>query len=222
MLNNRKPCRMFFKIFKYDFIYLMKTLIWLYATLPVFATIARFSENYILSSIFNLSFTILSFSSLIFISNRFNKSMNSDEAYLYLTMPVTMGEHIFGRYLSAFACFLIFMLISLISYAIILKDNSILTIIKQGSNILIMLGLSSILMIIAFIYLCNAITQMIRKHNNLVTFGVFLINSIIYSVIIDRVSLHAESTVLNIVNLAFTAVFLTGTYFIYSKKLNLE
>ena len=38
---------------------------------------------------------------MVILSGRFKKSMLGDEAYLNLVLPVTMGEHIWGRFLAA-------------------------------------------------------------------------------------------------------------------------
>ncbi len=55
----------------------------------------------ILSFIFSLYIMAVFIVTMVILSGRFKKSMLGDEAYLNLVLPVTMGEHIWGRFLAA-------------------------------------------------------------------------------------------------------------------------
>ena len=77
------------------------------------------SDNLIRGIILMVAFVLFIASfvvSIFIIEKRFQKGMLGDEAYLNLSLPVTMGEHVWGRALAAFVWALGYVLINLLYY----------------------------------------------------------------------------------------------------------
>lgn len=126
----RNPFPMTFKVFKYDFIYLSKTFIPVYSALLSVGIIFCFitacreqidTEHFLFALFLSLAWMIfvgVYFSTIIIIFKRFTKSMLRSEAYMNLSLPVTIGEHLWGRILSAFCWLTICGLISILTFII--------------------------------------------------------------------------------------------------------
>ena len=129
------------------------------------------------------------------IERRYKKSMLGDEAYLNLTLPVTITEHLWGRFLAD--------LVWALSYAVVMLLSVMLVIIKGWGKLpedfakilsesaafklnygvgygYIFWGcfincLIFFLLVCAFIYMTEAVIQLIGKHRTLMSILVFVV-----------------------------------------------
>ena len=116
----RNPFPKIGKVIKYDLMHSAKKLIPLYGVLLVLGLLtglsispARFddemfsknSRDWITFTI-GISYYIVACVSaimtIVVIARRFKQSMLEDEAYLNLSLPVTMGEHLWGKFITGF------------------------------------------------------------------------------------------------------------------------
>ena len=171
-----------------------------------------------------LTSTIITF---IFLNSRFNKSMLGDESYLNHTLPVTLGEHLWGRFLSSFCWILIYMIsIALAGFLLVVKLIPLFSeVLKAAGGLgyvlsvfelkngfsLVQLGLvalvvsiSYLVMAILFIFLLNAISHLAKKNRVLVVIASIIVLISIYSQSIRAI----VSTYVNLEDFAsFTLVF---------------
>ncbi len=141
------------------------------------------------------AFMVLSVVSIVMtvtsIARRFSQSMLEDEAYLNLSLPVTMGEHLWGKFIMAFGwmfcCCIITALSGLLCFirmdlpSIFSKLSENLPEFKDslafyGMSIGRLIGLSIMLsiafafFIITLIFVVNAISHLFKKSKGLVKF----------------------------------------------------
>lgn len=222
------------KVYKYEFISTARVLLPLYGAMIIAAWVAglflkidigsfknideafnimssghyKMSTNGVLSGILftllwglSVASSIITFVSII---KRFKKSMLGDEAYLNLTLPVTLGEHLWGRFLCAFTWILIFAVtgiltgsgiavwfIPLISSAIqqaggwgILMSRFYMeTNMSFGAfmGMWTVLGISATFALILFCYFVNAVGHLAKKRRALVKIATVIITMIICS-----------------------------------------
>ena len=137
---------------------------------------------------------------LCIIERRYKKSLLSDEAYLNLTLPVSVGQHLWGRYLVdfvwcisyGFICFLALMLIVIRGWG---EMSSVFVEILKGMDkfqleygysvvtacALGVINIVSVFMLICtFIYMSESVVQMIGKHKTLISIGLFIVVFIVY------------------------------------------
>lgn len=129
---------------------------------------------------------------LVEISKRFQKSMLGEEAYLNLTLPVTMGEHLWGKTITA----LIWMIMSGVATLIagiltfirlygtffdFIEWEDIVEILNEinmtfggivGLTILTYLVVS--IWLIQFFYIVSTVSHAVSKHRALVRFGMIV------------------------------------------------
>lgn len=175
--------------------------------------------------------------SIIILVKRFKNGLLGDEAYLNLSLPVTIGEHLWGRifhiYIWSFAYF-ITMIISLllISFSswkdIFSHFNSESFYGFFGIMLFILFGS---LALILFIFLINAIGHLAKKHRTLVKLiSLILILSITSRIIggIDYAFFQKTNNSIGVFYLMslfgaiLSVIYGTATYFILKLKLNLE
>lgn len=145
MLSMRNPFPTMGKVIKYEFKHSSRIFIPLYASLIIlcaiigiskqpfsdYANISNISDLSVVQS-FILVFGIILVSllilaiiitTIIIFSIRFYRSMLGDEAYLTLTLPVTIGEHIWGRFIADFIWMIVYGVSSILSIGLLLcKD----------------------------------------------------------------------------------------------------
>ena len=134
---------------------------------------------------------------LCIIERRFKKSMLGDEAYLNLTLPVSVGEHLWGRYLADLvwaASYGVTMLLSVLLIFIRIWNEitmegffgdiaNILTDFYRTNgyslpSVIIMLMLNALvffMLICVFSYMTECIIQIIGKHKTLFSILIFAV-----------------------------------------------
>ncbi len=142
-----------------------------------------------------MAFMILSVTTIVMtvtsIARRFSQSMLEDEAYLNLSLPVTMGEHLWGKFIMAFGwlfcCCIITSLSGLLCFirmdlpSIFAKISDSLPEFKDSLNyygmsigrligLAIMLSIAFAFFIITLIFVVNAISHLFKKSKGLVKF----------------------------------------------------
>lgn len=175
--------------------------------------------------------------SIIILVKRFKNGLLGDEAYLNLSLPVTIGEHLWGRifhiYIWSFA-YIITMIISLL----LISFSSWKDIFSHfdsesfygffGIMLFILFGS---LALILFIFLINAIGHLAKKHRTLVKLiSLILILSITSRIIggIDYAFFQKTNNSIGVFYLMslfgaiLSVIYGTATYFILKLKLNLE
>lgn len=228
MLSMHNPFPAIGKIMKYEFKHSSKILVPLYITMivisgicgaikqPLKVMIDAVDEIAIGRTLFFafvcillglLVFSIYLTSIIIFCS-RFYKSMLGDEAYMTLTLPVTIGEHITGRLITDFIWTLVYSISTIISIVLIfIKDIAngsvkefltmaydeivssvnfnVYSFFTQTITASIVSSTISFLMIILFIYFIISVSHLFK---NLRGFGVFI--TIIVCIFIHLILKH--------------------------------
>lgn len=198
MLSNakiRNPFPMIGKVYKYEFKSGARTILPLYGVMMILALVCGifFSDifkNYEIEKVkfwIGFLFGAACFAAFVLtvllIEKRFKKGLLEDEAYLNMTLPVTMTEHIIGRLLTFSVWFLMFEAASIISFNLIcisiwpkvFADHTISELFQDfynqyglhlGSFILmgIFFGLSILLLCITFIFVVNTISHLFKKN----------------------------------------------------------
>jgi len=185
---------------------------------------------------------------LLIVTRRFKKGMLEEEAYLNMTLPVTVSEHICGRLL-AYITWIVFGLISitissLLSFIRVLKFSllqegfSSLHQQLKSSNIsipvfyievlLILLVVSAL--IILFIFCVNSISHLFKTHRTLAKVVSTIVLIIITSKIWDLTD-NFKDTLNNfsngagifiLINLIICGVYYAITQIVFTRELNLE
>ncbi len=167
------------------------------------------------------------------ISKRFKNGLLGDEAYLNLTLPVTIGEHLWGRILSIVVWDVIYTFVMGISLILLfIKNLSLLNI--NGDFIpwccvIFLLDLACALCLILFIYMVNCIGHLSKKNRSIVKLIAVIIIISISSKITGALTytlMDAEGLtifyVYTLLAFIFSAIYGCATYFILKLKLNLE
>ena len=215
----RNPFPKIGKVIKYDFKHSSRRLLPLYAALLVLGLLTglfaepvkndvSLNENHyewhMSSSDANFSMTfgllfmafmVLSITTIVMtvtsISRRFSQSMLEDEAYLNLSLPVTMGEHLWGKFIMAFAWMFCCCIITSLSGLLCFIRMDLPSIFQQLSEMIpefkdslayyglsigrlialvIMLSIAFAFFIITLIFVVNAISHLFKKSKGLVKF----------------------------------------------------
>ncbi len=211
------------KVFKYEMLSMSRIFVPLFLALIGMSLVIGLSVNTdffikgkslasdepnVFMMIFYMLFTILCTVSavvlLVVIEKRFKKTMLGDEGYLNLTFPVTIGEHLWGRYFANIVWCLAYGLTMLIALALITikgwKYISYAEIVKfcdsfreeTGMSLLIALSniLSFFMLICTFAYFTHSLINIFgtkKKLLELLVFAVFFIIFVnIYRLIIYR------------------------------------
>lgn len=142
-----------------------------------------------------MAFMILSVTTIVMtvtsIARRFSQSMLEDEAYLNLSLPVTMGEHLWGKFIMAFGWMFCCCIITSLSGLLCFIRMDLPSIFQQISDSLpefkdslnyygmsmgrliglaIMLSIAFAFFIITLIFVVNAISHLFKKSKGLVKF----------------------------------------------------
>ena len=186
------------------------------------------------------------------IEKRYKKSMLGDEAYLNMTLPVTVGEHLWGRYLADMVWGLAYGIISMLSGAFILIKgwNQIPKVFSElgkamaefklanGYSIISCIlamcfaGVAIYMLICIFSYMCNSVTNLVEKKRTLISILIFAVSFILYTNLahlffgnaFEGVDVFPLSFVMLFAfyNICWSAVFSIITRVILNKSLNLE
>ncbi len=218
----RNPFPAVGKVFKYEMISGARTILPMYAILLVLSlVIGVFALNQnmefdssstgieILKGVIVALFSILSVVTFVIvlcvIERRFKKGMLGDEAYLSLTLPVSVGEHLWGRYLADMVWAIAYGVTMILSCLFILirqwgkfftDINRIMqelneSIIQFQQNIgisfwycfwMVCLNILVFFMLICvFAYMTESLIQLIGKHKNLSSILIFAIVFILFT-----------------------------------------
>jgi len=173
--------------------------------------------------------------SISVISKRFKNGLLGDEAYLNLTLPVTMGEHLWGRIAANLVwiiCYIVTIVISLVMLYI--KNLKVININEPliSNFIILFLTITMVAMsLIMFIYLINAIGHLSKKHRTMVKLLAIIIIITITSRLtgsIDIMYFRQDEDPIGVfyiwllISLCFSVIFGLVTHFIMKLKLNLE
>lgn len=169
------------------------------------------------------------------ISKRFKNGLLGDEAYLNLSLPVTIGEHLWGRILMIIVWGVISLAVMLISFiALCIKNLSVIHFEADWIYIffgIILFDLSWSLCILLFTYLVNAIGHLSKKHRTMVKLIAIIAIISLTSRLIGGITFNYLSNSDNPGSMLYwnalfaviiSAIFGTATYFILKLKLNLE
>ena len=258
----RNPFPQVWKVFKYEILNSYRVLLPVYAVLLGVSLIAGIvvfrddsldifennSDNLIRGIILMVAFVLFIASfvvSIFIIEKRFQKGMLGDEAYLNLSLPVTMGEHVWGRALAAFVWALGYVLINLLAISLLAirawPDGFFIEAIQTYRENITELGASFIpavlcaatsgfLFLVMFIYVVKAIAHLVKKHRTLVEVVVVVImiaimNRIGFSVFDLEEIIHNVAQgmwFVTLCNTVYIILFGVATQLILSFKLNLE
>lgn len=217
----RNPFPKIGKVIKYDFKHSSRRLLPLYAALLVLGLLTGLfaepvkndvslsenhyewhmsssDENFSREMTFGLlfmAFMALSITTIVMtvtsISRRFSQSMLEDEAYLNLSLPVTMGEHLWGKFIMAFGWMFCCCIITSLSGLLCFIRMDLPSIFHQISEsipefedtlafygmsfgriigLAIMLSIAFAFFIITLIFVVNAISHLFKKSKGLVKF----------------------------------------------------
>ncbi|MBP5520309.1 MAG: hypothetical protein J6X84_07010 [Treponema sp.] len=262
----RNPLPKIAKIFKYEMLHTARILGPIYITVIALAFIASlflssdasekgFFANFTVSSatghklsgifafFYVVTFIGVGVASVSILAKRFKCTMLEDEAYLNLSLPVTIGEHLLGRILVSIVWIIAYIPTNIITFSLLfMKDSKDLSQTFSESALKpILLALfifvTTSLLLIVFIYMINAIAHLAKRHRNLVKFvAVILIISINSKFFTFVSELFFNSTVIEndiymfiescyfigIFNTIMIIIYSLVTYLILKFRLNLE
>ena len=166
------------------------------------------------------------------ISKRFKKGLLGDEAYLNLSLPVTMGEHLWGRILTMIVWAVASLVVMFLSFIALCVKNLSLIHFENGwlSTMFgfIFCSLTWAVCVHLFTYLINAIGHLFKKHPTMAKLISIIAIIGITSRIIGEVSsywLPHDETILYwlaLFGVVFSVIYGVITYIIMQLKLNLE
>lgn len=169
------------------------------------------------------------------ITKRFKNGLLGDEAYLNLTLPVTIGEHLWGRICTVVVWDLIYTAVMLLSFILVFIKNLSLIHLDAGWQLVfigvLLLDLAWSLCLILFIYLVNALGHLSKKHRTLVKLAAIIVIISFTSRFMGLINVNYfrnvnDSTIILYWNALFgiilSAIYGIVTYFILKLKLNLE
>lgn len=167
------------------------------------------------------------------IAKRFKNGLLGDEAYLNLSLPVTIGEHLWGRILTIIVWDLIYTAVMMLALFLLFIKN--LSYIHLGEEflswfcVLFVMDLTFALCLILFIYMINSIGHLSKKNRSIVKLLAVIILISITSRIVGSVTYNLVDvdaiTVLyvnSLIAFILSIIYGTATYFILKLKLNLE
>jgi hypothetical protein len=169
------------------------------------------------------------------IAKRFKNGLLGDEAYLNLTLPVTIGEHLWGRICSVIVWDLIYSAVMLISFVLVFIKNLNLINLGEGWQSwlfgFLLFDMTWSLCLILFIYLVNALGHLSKKHRTLAKLAAVIVIISLTSRLMGLLNfgylneIYEATTIIYwnaLFGLILSAIYGTATYFILKLKLNLE
>lgn len=234
----RNPFPWIWKVFKYEMKNSARILLPIYVTTIFVALICRmfFLDGFegldsafdSISGIFMILYSVILVTSgvvsaAVFI-RRFKTGLLGDEAYLNLMLPVTIGEHLWGRILSVVAWIPVYFASGFLSMIIagIAK--------KYDYELENWLLLASIFItVVLFAYLVNAVGHLAKKHRKIaMVVAVVVILSAtlrilagVFDSVVIIVKYH-DAYAISLTLSVFSVIYGVATYFILKYRLNLE
>ena len=263
----RNPFPAVGKVFKYEMISIGRKILPIYAVLLALSLViglfvmddnldfeAEGQLGIVKTVIVMLTIILFSAMGVILISviaRRFKKSILGDEGYLNMTLPVTVGEHLWGRYLANLVSVLSYALVMFISILLILirgwgkAPEVISQILAKSAEFKIEHGfgygyifwhsfihvVSLFMFICIFIYMTESLLRLIGKHNTLVSVLTFALMFTIYhniaqglfkNMVIEYGFGNGLFWKWGLFNLGWIILFSLITRYILNNKLNLE
>ncbi|MBO4320700.1 MAG: hypothetical protein J5857_09570 [Treponema sp.] len=262
-LQKRNPVERTGKIFKYSFMQYAKVLLplciailsltfvfFLFSFIPG-ASIMDFKDNeftglnlvnVIMISITYIFFVAVSICALVMINRNIKNSYFRDEAYLKMTLPVSIGEHMAGTILSSMVWYIILGVVSLIS-VLFLFGQPIISNLKdlhfdlpiQYLLMFILYWFIALFALIAVIFLIHSLASLVHKGKTAVKIGSVIGILIISEIFMITFLRHRAATIVESENplIGFYWPFIcyialvgilsyAGSYLILKKKYNLE
>ena len=194
------------------------------------------SENALAGFFFMIYWILVIVSAVVtisVISKRFKNGLLGDEAYLNLSLPVTIGEHLWGRIFTVILWDLIYTAVMLLSFILVFIKNLSLIHLDEGWSVwfigFILFDMAWSLCLIVFIYLVNALGHLSKKHRTLVKLAAIIVIMSFTSRFVGMINLgylkDTPNTVFYwnaLIGVILSAIYGTVTYFILQLKLNLE
>lgn len=235
----RNPFPWIWKVFKYEMKNSARILLPLYVTTVFAALICRmvFLDGFegldsafdSISGIFMILYSVILVTSgvvsaAVFI-RRFKTGLLGDEAYLNLMLPVTVGEHLWGRILSVVAwipvCFASGFF-SLIIAGIAKKYD------YEFENWLLLASI--FITVVLFAYLVNALGHLAKKHRKIaMVVAVVVILSATLRILAEVIvsvgrilAYYDDAYAISLTLSVLSAIYGIVTYFILKYRLNLE
>lgn len=259
----RNPFPMVGKVFKYEMISTARIFLPMYIILialslitGIFVVDANFSETkdfinavrIIIGILTGVLFFVMFIITISVIEKRFKKSMLGDEAYLSLTLPATVGEHLWGRYFADIIWGIGYIAISIIAlFLILIKEwksfpEDFQRIAEDISNnfqtlppFFILLFLNAIIffmLICTFSYMLNSLSTIIGKRKTLSSILIFIVTFFLYANVSNLlfnqeyyrgdIEILKPMSLFAIYNLVFSIIFSLITRFSLTKNFNLE
>ncbi|MGC4019888.1 MAG: hypothetical protein QM793_12120 [Muricomes sp.] len=203
------------KLLKYDLKYGVRIFIILHAILLTACVLGRFlfmdkldfqAEPDIIFSViapffalFVVLFSTISLGTLALLAVRFYKNLFTDEGYLSWTLPATSTQQIWAKILSGAVWYILDILISVISLAILVTGNNVTTAyakvapeftaalgmpLEHYSLIILLFTLASTVSSIIMIYMCIAVGQLFPGHRVLGSILAYFILSTVIQVVV--------------------------------------
>lgn len=202
----------------------------------------------ILSFIFSLYIMAVFIVTMVILSGRFKKSMLGDEAYLNLVLPVTIGEHIWGRFLAAVTWVILCLITSGISGMLLMIRNDarkwipeIIDGVRDGFDSMgmtpalyftldILMVFVFVIAIILLVYCVNALGHLSQKNKTVVkllsTIGLFIVMiklpGLVGKICGEDISAKAQMIVYICCYVFMSALYMITTQLVFTKRLNLE
>ena len=264
----RNPFPAIGKVFKYEMISGARIILPLYAILMVMSLIIGLfvmdknldfdavgifgTAKMIIVILTCILYFVLFVVTISIIEKRYKKSMLGDEAYLNLTLPVTIGEHLWGRYLADMVWGIAYGVITLVSAALVFikgwgqlpkvfqELGSLLEKFEQSNGfslislmlVMCLNGIAIYMLICVFSYMCNSVTNLVEKKRTLLSILIFAVSFILYTnlahLCFDNLFTTEEpvniyyALLFAVYNICWAAVFSIITRVILNKSLNLE
>ncbi len=263
----RNPFPAVGKIFKYEMISAGRIILPVYALLLV---LSLFIGIFVMSSdfdfdgngalgIFKTAIVILT--TILFvvmiviifsiIERRYKKSILGDEGYLNLTLPVTVGEHLWGRYLADIVWALSYAVIMLLAVALIFIrgwnqiPQAFSKFLQSSAEFKLQYGygygyifccsfincLIFFMLICIFIYMTETVIQLIGKHRTLMSILIFVVVFLLFQNIAELVFKGYEGMTdfkagllwsISLYNFVWCVILSVITRLVLMYKLNLE
>lgn len=275
MLKPRNPFPKIWNVMKYDFQYSARTFLPVYAVLVVLAVLRgifsksmvsvdtaqgsyqMYSQNTGFASLaigfFFFIFYVAAFVvTIIILTKRYKQSMLGDEAYLNLTLPVTVGEHLWGHFLIDMFWFLCCNLLTVLAFYLAFRKDissewfgAFLGNVKSelisgeidqnfahpagkiALSLLILLSLNSLY--ISFVFVINSIGHLCGRNKTPGKIVAIIVLVFIYSKFFSIIGHGVNpqnyvsfSWTFILYNLFFVAAFFTSSWSILKFRLNLE
>lgn len=173
--------------------------------------------------------------SVSMLAKRFKSGLLEDEAYLNLALPVTIGEHLWGRILTVLVWALAYIIMLILSFSLLMEkwywsSGNFAEDIEQSFAFIsaFLMGAMALMM---FIYCINAIGHLSKKHRGAVKVLAVIVIASVSSRLFGNMSYEYFSNTNDSFGVLYLAalfeallsvIFGTVTYFILNLKLNLE